>query len=609
MIRRKLLFFISFTFLILSAGNSFGQIILKNKKDSISFTKDVHGFSKKNKFTRFIYKNLFIQSPVLKKKPIKKIVKDNCEGFNCKIIRSIIIKVYDPFGYELKDTLKRPLSVFQKVGNKTHIQSTRFSIRNFFMFHDGEEFDAYKLSETERLMRLSNLFRDILITPTTIDGCVDSIDLYVKVIDKWSLTVAFTANPNRARFTITESNFLGLGHESSNSFDYNKDIALEAYQGTYSINRIGNTFISAKIIDENRSDKSSQKAIEIIRPFYSPITKWAGGLSVGQSVINDKLYFLDTIKNNLLIKFSTLDFFVSHSVNLKKHGLNIKKFAPNQNFIFSLRSLSNRVYSNGTLGDSLGLYKNRDYVLGMVALSYVGYESDRFLFKFGDKEDIPVGNFYGLIGGYDYRNDSQYFGFRLGSAKLTSRGYISFFAEAGMYEGNKYSNATILNLESTYYTPLFTFGKWNVRQFVKPRLTLGWDQPLNKSLILSDNEGIQGFSNENIYGNKRATLYLQTQGYSPYTILGFRFGPVFYFNCGIVSDNKTQLFQNSLYSAVGFGIVFKNEYLTLNAFDVSISLYSYIPEATSYYKTNAFRTVHFDLRNINVEKPDFAEYK
>jgi len=605
---KKWFHFLFFIF-ILSVNNSFGQIVARDEKDSIQVFNEINQYSKKNKFTKFIYKNFFKTNTITVKINGKKKLVDSLTINNCKIIRQVKIQVFDPFGHEIVDTLKRPLSIFQNAGNIVHIKSSRFAIKNFLLFHRGDEYDSYKLSETERLMRQSDLFREILITTIPIDGNPDSVDLNIKVIDKWSLLFALSANPDRARFSITEKNFLGLGHETDNTFDYNKQFGLDAYQGRYKINRIGNTFASANIVYVDKSDHTSQKAFEIVRPFFSPITHWAVGFLLDQSVNNDKWYLTDTIINSFSIKSNILDFFISRSINLKQQGINVKKFAPNQNLIFSVRSLSNQVLSNGSLGDSLGLYKNRNYLLGMVAISYVGYNTDSYIFKFGVNEDIPVGNFYGFIAGYDYLNESNYIGFRLGSAKLTPRGYFSFFAEAGKYAGNPYSNSAVLNLEATYYSPLFSIGKWNFRQFVKPRITLGWDQNINKALILSSNEGIQGFSNENIFGAKRATFYLQTQAYSPYSVFGFRFGPALFFNGGVVSDNNPQLFNNRLFAAVGFGVVFKNEYLTLNAFDVSIAFYSYIPTVTNDYKVNAFRTVHFDLRDINIDKPEFVDYK
>jgi hypothetical protein len=247
--------------------------------------------------------------------------------------------------------------------------------------------------------------------------------------------------------------------------------------------------------------------------------------------------------------------------------------------------------------------------MGMAALSIIDYERENYLFKFGETEDIPVGTFYGLIGAYDYRNNSKYLGFRVGSAYRYPLGYLSFFIEGGKYYDYGYTNPTIFNTSITYYTPVFTLGKWKFRQFVKPRVTLGWDQTLNKSLVLNDEGGIQGFNNNRLFGLNRASLSLQTQAYAPWNVFGFRFGPALYFNCGVISDNKSQLLSNHIYSAFGLGILFKNEMLVWNTFEVSISFYPNMPQTSERYKVNAFRSVDFQLDNLNIDKPVFVDYK
>ncbi len=580
------------------------------KGDSTNIYKDLQQYSKRSKFGTFLFGKI-VKSPNL---PVKKTTtkprRKTYVDLSCKIIRSVKIQALDPFGYSINDTTKVPHSVFQKLGNKAHKRSTNLAIRNFLLFHSGDEFDPYRIEESERLIRQAGIFNDVSIIPICKKGA-DSLDIIIWIVDKWSLTGNITANPNRAKINITEKNILGLGHEFSNTFEYNRDFHLQAYSGIYSINRIGNTFINAKISAIDQSDGSERRGLEVERPFYSPIAKWAGGFAIGQSVINDSYYLeaVDSIAGNNGIKYNDLDFFVARSFKLNQNGLNWNNQITFKNLIVSGRSLSNRIIHNGTLGDSLGIYKSRDYLMGMVALSVIDYERENYLFKFGETEDVPVGSFYGIIAAIDHRNNSKYLGLRIGSAFRYSIGYLSFLLEGGKYYDYGYTNPTLLNTEITYYSPLISIGNWKIRQFVKPRLTLGWNETLNKSLVLNDEGGIQGFNDIKLFGLNRTSLYLQTQAYAPWNLFGFRFGPVLYFNCGTISDNQSQLFNGTIYSSVGVGILFKNEMLVWNAFEVSISIYPNVPESSSRYKVNAFRSVDFQLNNLNVDKPVFVDFK
>ena len=578
--------------------------------DSTKIYKEIQQYSKKSKFGSFLFGKIVKNQNQPIKKPIAKSKRKTYVNLSCKIIRSIKIHVLDPFGYSIKDTTIVPHSTFQKLGNKVHKCSTNLAIRNFLLFHSGDEFDPYRIEESERLIRQASIFNDVSITPVCKKG-EDSLDIIIWILDKWSITGNITANPNRARINITEKNILGLGHEFSNTFEYNKDFHLQAYSGIYSINRIGNTFINAKISAVDQSDGSERRGLEVERPFYSPITKWAGGIAVGQSVINDAYYLksIDSIAGNNGIKYNDLDFFIARSFKLNQNGVNWNNQVTYKNLITSVRSLSNRIINSGTLGDSLGIYKSRDYLMGMVALSVINYERENYLFKFGETEDIPVGSFYGIIAAIDHKNNSKYLGFRIGSAFRYSMGYLSILFEGGKYYDYGYTNPTILNTEITYYSPLLSIGNWKIRQFIKPRLTLGWNETLNKSLVLNDDGGIQGFSDNKLFGLNRTSIYLQTQAYAPWNLFGFKFGPILYFSAGAISDNQSQLLKGTIYSSVGVGILFKNEMLVWNAFEVSISIYPNVPESNNRYKVNAFRSVDFQLNNLNIDKPVFVDFK
>ena len=92
--KKNILFFIVFIFCFHSSG-TFAQDVIQ-EKDSISIYKDINSFSKKSKFSRFIYKLLFRESALkaenlIPSKPKKKekVVSKYQEG---KIIRNIPLK-------------------------------------------------------------------------------------------------------------------------------------------------------------------------------------------------------------------------------------------------------------------------------------------------------------------------------------------------------------------------------------------------------------------------------------------------------------------------------------------------------------------------------------
>ena len=71
------------------------------EKDSVKIYHDIHEYSKKGKFSKFVYRLFFRPSKLNAKenKTQKKVVMVDYSKYNGKIIRNINIQTLDPFGY------------------------------------------------------------------------------------------------------------------------------------------------------------------------------------------------------------------------------------------------------------------------------------------------------------------------------------------------------------------------------------------------------------------------------------------------------------------------------------------------------------------------------
>lgn len=576
--------------------------------DSVKMYKSIKDYSKKNKFTKALYKGVFREPISPQKNNSKPVIDKSLESYNCKLIRKIDIVIYDPFGFSLTDSLEKPTTKVQRRSNKLHVRSTKLTIKNFLLFRKGQEFDPYKISETERLIRQAGIFRDVIILASCPKEAVDSVDLVIKVIDRWSMIASVSASTSSARVRVADKNFLGTGNELSPSGTFDNKLMLSAYSGTYTINRIGNTFINAKLYNNDEGNDVLQRGISVNRPFYSPLTKWAGGITYAYISYNDNWFTQDTILTDQALRYNLFDAYISRSFHLPRTGLTKKADVTFENIILSAREISTRQLTHGSLPDTANLYRNSDQVFGMIALSLIDYKKQNYIFKFGEPEDIPVGKFYGLIGGIDTRNKIHYTGIRIGDASINRTGYYSFLIEADkyFYPSNTTSSAVIGQL--TYYSPLLNIGTWNFRQFLKPKISYSWNQPINRAVVLNHSEGIPGFPGS-IYGANSVSLFLQTQAYTPYSVLGFRFGPVLYGNFSMLSDKRNLLFSGHVYSAVALGILVKNELLVFDVFQISIAFFPYLPDQLNSFDIYAFRSFDFSLHDLNIDKPEPLIYQ
>ena len=110
-----ILFFIS----LLTSDFAFAQQT-PAKKDSTRLYKNIESFSKRSKFTKFMYRMVFkpvapvSQKKKVKKKGYKKLIQKPYSAFEGKIIRHINIETLDPFGYSIADTSVTSQNFFSK---------------------------------------------------------------------------------------------------------------------------------------------------------------------------------------------------------------------------------------------------------------------------------------------------------------------------------------------------------------------------------------------------------------------------------------------------------------------------------------------------------------
>ena len=93
------------------------------KTDSTHLYENIESYSKRSKFTKFMYRLVFKPvTPVLKKKAAKKkgykeLLQKPYSTFEGKIIRNIDIITLDPFGYSATDTTVVSQNFLNKAGN------------------------------------------------------------------------------------------------------------------------------------------------------------------------------------------------------------------------------------------------------------------------------------------------------------------------------------------------------------------------------------------------------------------------------------------------------------------------------------------------------------
>jgi len=583
------------------------------KKDSTTLYKDIESFSKRSKFTELMHRMFF--KPVAPKKKVKnkgykKLIQKPYSSFEGKTIRHINIETLDPFGYLVSDTNAAPKNFFLKTGNSLHVKSQQIAIRNLLLIRQNQLFDSLLVKESERLVRTRGYVHDVSFFVKSTSKNADSVDIFIRELDKWSLIPKFAISSSRFTFNLTDKNFVGFGHESNNDFAWYNSTGDFAYKINYFVPNLSNTYINSTLHFSEDRNKNATRSFAVDRPFFSPFAKWAAGVNF-KHFRKDSLYTKDSLFVLQRYKFNAQDYWAGIAIRIFKGNTENRRTT---NFISAIRFSRIRYLEKPfEIFDPLHMFTNEDLYLASVGISTRKYVQDKYIFRFGITEDVPIGRVYNLTGGYQVKNNSGrfYLGMRFSVGNYHEWGYLSSNFEYGSFYHAGHAEQGVFSAGLNYFTGLIEIGKWRFRQFIKPQFTIGINRfTSSDSLTLNEGYGLDGFNSSILKGTSRLLFTLQTQLYAPWNLIGFRFGPYLIFSLGMLGDDITGFRNSKVYSQIGLGVLLKNEYLIFSTFQISIVFYPSIPgKGQNIFKVNSFKTTDFGFRDFEIGKPATTIYK
>ncbi|WP_367753718.1 hypothetical protein [Flavobacterium sp. WC2430] len=587
---------------------SFSQIN-KVEKDSADMYKTIQTYSKKNKFTKFMHGLIFqpIRATAKAKIPKQKTHK-NLQG---KIIRNITIVTLDPFGYSDSDTTAYPRNWSERTGNRLHLKTKELAIKNLLLFKKNSEYNSFIIQESERIIRSQRFVNRVTISEELISKTSDSVDVYIRVLDSWSTIPKFEVSNSRISVGLNENNFFGTGQQFDYRFTNRFSDGKNANNLAYTIPNIKNTFIKTKLKYQTDLENNYTKSIDIERPFYSPLTKWAGGIFLEQQFRRDTLQGLDLIYVKQNFKFSSHDFWIGKAFNIfKANSVNERT----TNLILAGVFMNkNYIESPPITYDPIDFYSNEKSILMGIGINTRKFIEDKYIFKNGIIEDVPIGRIYGITAGYQYKNKSwrPYLGAQISFGNYHKWGFLSTNLEVGTFFNQSKTEQTAFSFQANYFTNLIELGKWKLRQFIKPQVLIGLNRKnsIGDQLSINENYGIQGF-NSAVYGTNKMVMTLQTQSYAPKDIGGFRMNPYFNYTIAVIGNSQSSVQKSKAYSKIGIGVIISNDYLVFSSFQFSLSYYPTIPfEGDNVFRTNAFQTTDFGFQTFELAKPRTVLFK
>jgi hypothetical protein len=615
---------------------------LKLERDSLNIKRDssnykaIETYSNKSKLTRFVHHLIFkpvdpktgqkvTKSRIRKTKPYRK-----AEG---KIVRAIFITTLDPFGYNIQDTSIHPATFPSRAANSLHIKTQPAIIHNLLLFKKNEPYDSLLVNESMRLIRSQKYIRDVSFYSLPTSKKTDSVDVYIRVSDIWSLVPAFSRSESTMSMGLTDNNFVGMGSRLHADIQRNSYEDYTVTRVSYLIPNIRRSYISLNIqnlfpgnndmvknYEFQRSyyspvtsnlqylfaeNKDIVRSIELKRLFYSPLAKWAGGIFLGQMILPQSYTSQDTIRF-LSAKTNIQDYWGARSWQLFRGYWANGRIT---SLVLSGRILTTRYPGRAPEAIKANVFRNENSYFSGIGITSRNYVQDKYIFNFGKVEDIPVGRAFGLTVGVNTQETTRlYLGLNVSWGNYYHFGYLTTNLEYGTFKGQNGFQQGVFAGRINYFTRLLTIGNWKIRQFARPTLIFGINRSPTDNLTFS--EGMKGFEDLKYSATQMMVLTLQTQSYSPLDLLGFNFGPYIFTSLGMLGNETSGFSKSHLYSLFGFGVLIKNNYLTFNIFQISVTFYPYVPgRGYNIFKTNAYKTSDYGFRDFEISKPGVVDYR
>lgn len=583
-----------------------------NEKESLQ---KLERFSQKNKFTKWLHKLAFKRTQQTQQTSRQAIdprtIDFDYYKYQGKIIRNIHIETMDPFGYSIEDSTRAPRRTVEHIGNRLHLKTKDFTIKNLLLFKKNQELDSLKLMESERIIRSQGFVRRISIKPIPISADADSVDISIRVLDSWSIFPSGSLSTSSMRLRLNTRNFGGLGHFVTAQYHTRYKEGRNGFYGQYQVNNIANTFTSAGILYNLDLVENQNKIFYVERPFYSPLARWAGGIRVNQSLYRDSIANLHNVRKLENFKSNNLDVWGGIAFPLYETNKNLKVIT--NIFLTGRFFISDYLESPGAEFDPYNYYADQNMYLFSAGISSLNYVQDRFIFNYDRIEDIAVGKIFSVTGGIQNKNKIRrpYIASLISMGRYTGSGYYGAEMQWGTFFNKDRLEESVFRIQGTYFSQVFHWGRWKFRHFVNPEIVYGYNRLdfEHDRINLNGRTGIDGFHSYDLRGTKKAMLNLQLQSYAPTDWLGFRLSPFFTASVGMIGESESRFLDEGLYSSLTLGILISNDYTNFSNFHFSFSFYPNIPgQGKNIIRANNLRNSNFQLQQFNYGRPGTVPY-
>ena len=516
-----------------------------------------------------------------------------------KHVRLIQVTNLDVFGPSLDDTARVTRSGLARLANHLNFETRETTIRRTLLFSEGDAIDAFRLADSERLLRNLAFVADARIVVARIPGSGDSADVRVIVKETWTLRLSGLRGGKHLKATLTERNLLGLGHQVSAAGARNPDVTPRlGFRAKYSVSNIHGSFITGTL-EYVKMPGNETTDLAFSRDLISPVLRYAGGFDLRRASITDP-DSLSSADNNTS---DLADLWAGRLVHQWRSRI----------LFLSGRVRHLKFTRRPPVTPSTSYpYHNMDHILGSLTYIQSWYYRTNLLYNFGRTEHIPFGLLarvtYGLADEEFTRSDYAAATLAAGG-KIGVLGYAAGELRVGGYPKGGTIERGVVRLRTIYFSNLLGAGGFRFRQFVKAEYTVGIHRFADDSIDFRGDESIRGVVyNSSVTGRKRFHLGLETVAFTPWRVGGVTLALFTFADLDFIGSGPRSILAQDPNSGLGLGLRLHRESYGIGPVELRFAWYPRLPIDHAAYSFTAFPEQRFRPIELLGISPEIVEY-
>jgi hypothetical protein len=518
-----------------------------------------------------------------------------------KIIRNINIQRLDVFGVNIDDPFSSNPDRLENILNRLHINTHEKIIRNNLLFSEGDTLSPLALSDNERILRQLPYIDDarILVIPVTDYEA----DIIVITKDVFPLGAEFSFKGlKKGSVAVFDRNIIGIGHSLGVEMPYDAKLPDSPGFGVnYIANNIRRSFVDLKL-NYNQGLGVTSYGFSMKRDLFSSTTRYAGGIDLKRTFTTEDL---DSLPVPEPLRYNLQDYWLSRSFFMDKE--------PASRLTLGLRYTVNNVFSKPSISafSYHSLQKYRMF-MGEAAFSVQRYYKTNLIYGYGRVEDIPYGGLVKVTAGHEinefkkrtYMGGEVSFG---GSIRTlgyfyTSAGFSTFLNKGATEQG-------IISLKMRYFSNLVYIGSHRIRNFINIDYTRGIDRYNDEYLRYIPDNGLSGFKNDSITGNRRFNLGLESVLFSSLRTYGFRFAFFWFADLAFLNGINELIPDGNILSGAGIGVRIRNNNLVFKTLQIRLGFFPNLPPYSKVSNVTVSGEQLLKPYNFDPGKPSVIQYR